>query len=321
MDWLALTWLGIIGFTLLLYIVLDGFTLGIGILLPFLTPDERDIAISSILPTWDGNQTWLVFSLAAFYGMFPIGFAYLFPKIYLPALLLALMLLFRGICFEFRLKSDTGVVNWDRLFSFSSTVIAFIHGYLVGQLIIGYGDDDYQSGLFFKIITGLVLMSGYMLLGSTRLILKSENKLLLKARKISLCLVVILLVGMLIIGILTFVLHSIPHWNSIKFVLLALLLSLTLIGFVLLPQAIHAKKHFYAYWLTVSIFVFTYFSLLIYIFPYIVPYQMTYYEARSSNVTLSFTIIAAVFMIPLLLLYTGYAYYVFRGKTKEKLHY
>lgn len=321
MDWLAITWLLIIAFTLLLYVVLDGFTLGIGMLFPWLNDHEKDLAISAILPTWDGNQTWLVFSLAAFYGMFPIAFAWLFPKIYLPAILLALMLLFRGICFEFRLKSKKGIKNWDRLFTFSSFVIALIHGYLVGQLVIGYDVVHYADGLIFKLITAIVLACGYMLLGSTRLILKSENALYKKAQKLSVYLLIILFIGMILIGILTLSYRHIPFLGIPKFVALSLLLSLTIIGFALLPKAIFAKKHYFAYWLSVFIFIFTYLSMLVFIFPYIVPYQLTYMQAKAADVTLIFTLVAAVFMIPLLLLYTSYAYYIFRGKTKEKLRY
>jgi cytochrome d ubiquinol oxidase subunit II len=103
---LGLIWLGIIAFSLLLYVILDGFALGVAILFPFLNSNQRDIATSVLLPTWDGNQTWLVLSLACFYGMFPIAFAFIFPKIYMSAVLLVVMILLRGICFEFRLKAS-----------------------------------------------------------------------------------------------------------------------------------------------------------------------------------------------------------------------
>lgn len=321
MEHLALIWLFIIAFTFLLYVILDGFTLGIGMLFPWLNEDERDIAVSSILPTWDGNQTWLVFSLAALYGMFPIAFAFLLPKIYLPALLLALMLLFRGICFEFRLKSTDGIKNWDRLFVLSSFVITFIHGYLAGQLIIGYHLAHYESGLLFKCVTGLVLVLGYMLLGATRLIIKTEGDLLVKVRKASLIIMQLLLAGMVLVGLLTFFYQSLPNWDSHKFTLLAIFAFFVIVGFAILPKAIKSAKHFYAYWISVGIFICTYLSMLVYIFPYIIPYELTYEQAKASDMTLWFTLIGAIFMIPLLLLYTGYAYYIFRGKTKEKLHY
>ncbi|WP_440651659.1 cytochrome d ubiquinol oxidase subunit II [Cysteiniphilum sp. 19S12-1] len=320
MDYLGLSWLLIIGFGLLMYVILDGFTLGIGVLLPMFNSDEKDIAISILLPTWDGNQTWLVFSLAAFYGMFPIAFAFLFPKIYLPAILLALMLLFRGICFEFRLKSKKGIKNWDRLFFVSSLIIAFIHGYLVGQLVVGYSEAHYLDGVAFKLTTGITLTIGYMLLGACRLILKTESNLLIKAQKSATILALLLMVMMLIVGIETIVHHKINLLSG-KIILLVLMLSLTLVTFIILFFSIRTAKHYFPYLLSVIIFALTYVSMLIYIFPYIVPYELTYTQAKASDTTLSFTLIPAAFMIPLLLIYTSYAYYIFRGKTSEKLKY
>lgn len=321
MEYLGLAWICIIAFTFFLYIVLDGFTLGIGMTFPFLSTNEKDLAISAILPTWDGNQTWLVFSLAALYGMFPIAFAFILPKIYLPVLLLAVMLLFRGICFEFRLKSKKGVKNWDRLFCISSYMITFIHGYLAGQLVIGYKLIHYESGLGFKFLTGLTLIVGYMLLGSTRLILKTDGILLKKAQKISSILLRILPSSMLIIGILTFFYHDLPYWHSSKFIILAILGSMLIIAFILLDRFIKSTNHFLAYWTTIVIFSCSFTSMLVYIFPYIIPYELTYDQAKAGNATLGFTIIIAAIMIPLLLIYTSYAYYIFRGKTKEKLDY
>ncbi|WP_299005984.1 cytochrome d ubiquinol oxidase subunit II [uncultured Shewanella sp.] len=320
MDYLGLSWLLIIGFGLLMYVILDGFTLGVGGLFPFFNHDQKDIAISVLLPTWDGNQTWLVFSLAAFYGMFPIGFAFLFPKIYLPAIILALMLLFRGICFEFRLKSTKGIQNWDRLFFISSLMIALIHGYLVGQLVVGYANAHYLDGLVFKITSAITLAIGYMLLGACRLILKTEGDLLKKAQDLAMVLAIILLIMMLVLGLQT-EMHKSLALFSVKMVLLILLLSLTLVNFIILFFIIRGERHYLPYLFSVFIFILTYLSMFIYIFPYIVPYELTYEQAKASNMTLSFTLIPAAFMIPLLLIYTSYAYYIFRGKTKEKLKY
>jgi cytochrome d ubiquinol oxidase subunit II len=304
-----------------MYVVLDGFALGIGILNPWLSAKERDIAISVLLPTWDGNQTWLVFSLAAFYGMFPKGFAYIMPHIYLPALLMGLMLLFRGVCFEFRLKSKAGIKNWDRLFAFSSLVIAFLHGFIAGQVIVGFGPDNLHSGIALKIISGLVLCIGYVMLGSTRLMLKCEGDLRQKALNIAKKMHILLIPGMLIIGLVTLTVNPVPSLESLKFWLLVLLLVITLIALTLFTWTLYAKRHALPYLATVFIFLCTYISILVYIYPYIVPYQLTYQEAGTSAMTLVFGLIAAVIMIPVLLVYTGYAYYVFRGKVKEKLSY
>lgn len=326
MDKLALAWLCIIAFGFLMYVILDGFTLGIGMLMPFLPLKERNIASSSILPTWDGNQTWVVFSLAALYGMFPLAFAFLLPKIYLPAICLALFLLFRGICFEFRLKSYKGINNWDRLFGFSSLIIAFLHGYLVGQVIQGYSGYHFIEGINFKLLTGLTLCVGYLTLGAARLILKTEGSLRersYKTCKQSLLFFVLFAILIILYSLYSFHLDKFANNLTLEYKLA----PLTFIAFLWITAAaltlwgLFKRNDYLPYWSLVSIFVLTFVSLLIAIFPYIIPYELTYQAAAASRVTLHFTLYIAVIMIPVLLAYTGYAYYVFRGKTTENLEY
>ena len=318
---LGLIWLAIIAFALLLYVILDGFALGMGILFPLLNDHQKDIATSILLPTWDGNQTWLVFALACFYGMFPIAFAYIFPKIYLSAILLVVMILLRGICFEFRLKSSQkGIKNWDKLFFISSFVATFLQGYIVGELIVGFPHNSFYS-FGFSAVTGITLIFGYSLLGATRLILKTERELFTKAKQLAKICCIILAVLMLVIGAMTPLYVKLPLDNLCKMAILIELFVLTIISFLVLIKVIEAKNHALPYWLAVAIFILTYVSMLTLIFPYIIPYQITYINAKASDTTLLFTLIPAIIMIPLLLLYTSYAYYIFRGKTKEKLSY
>lgn len=317
---LGLIWLFIIAFALLLYIVLDGFALGMGSLFQFFDDHQKDIAVSILLPTWDGNQTWLVFALACFYGMFPIAFAYIFPKIYLSAILLVVMILFRGICFEFRLKSHKGIKNWDKLFFISSLTATFLQGYIVGELIVGFPHSTFY-GVGFSILTGIALVFGYSLLGATRLILKTEGELFDKAKKLAKSCSIVLVILMLIIGAITPVYTKLPLDSFYKMIVLGAFFILTIISFLVLIKVIDSKNHALPYWSAVAIFVFTYASMLALIFPYIIPYHITYSQAQASDTTLLFTLIPAVIMIPLLLLYTSYAYYIFRGKTKEKLSY
>lgn len=319
---LGLIWLGIIAFGLLLYVILDGFALGVAILFPFLNSNQRDIATSVLLPTWDGNQTWLVLSLACFYGMFPIAFAFIFPKIYMSAVLLVVMILLRGICFEFRLKaSEQGIKNWDKLFFTSSIIATFLEGYIVGDLLIGYPKDSVTYGLAFQILTGVTLVAGYALLGATRLILKTDGELFEKAKIFARKSCRILAILMLLIGLMTPLYITLPFDNIYKMVILSEFFALTIITFYILWKFIDSKIHALPYWLTVSIFVLTYMSMITLMFPYVIPYHLTYMEAQASQTTLLFTLIPAIIMIPLLLLYTGYAYFVFRGKVKEKLSY
>ena len=307
----------IIGFGFMMYIILDGFTLSIGILSPFLTAQQRDIAMSTVLPVWDGNQTWLVFSLAALYGMFPGAFSALLPKIYLPAILLALLLLFRGICFEFRLKAKRGIKNFDRLFALASFCIALIHGYLAAQVIVGYAQPHFfEQGMTLKLITAITTAFGYMLLGAMRLMLKTSNNLYEQTRKIAIYASRLLAILGIIVLIMT-ILHNDRAFGEIRSVCFIGLGILLVIVYAFLQLNLVRKKHYLPYWLGVLIFV----SLVLYVFPYMVPYQLTYWEAAASPVTLKFTLIIAVIMIPLLLLYTSYNYFVFRGKVREKIHY
>jgi cytochrome d ubiquinol oxidase subunit II len=314
---IGLIWLIIIAFGLLLYVVLNGFALGVGILFPFFNKEQRDIATSVLLPTWDGNQTWLVFSLACFYGMFPIAFAYIFPKIYMSATLLAVAILLRGICFEFRLKSsDQGIENWDKLFFISSIIATFLEGFIVGNLIVGY-PEGHTFGFAFEILTGVTLVFGYMLLGAARLILKTEGLLLVKARSFAIIITKWLALLMIMIGITTPFFITLPLNNIFKMVILGELFVLTITCFIAIFKVLKsASSDSLPYWFIVAIFIFTYISMLGLIFPYIIPYELTYMQAQASDTTLLFTLIPAVIMLPLLLLYTGYAYYVFRGKVK-----
>lgn len=319
---LGLIWLGIIAFSLLLYVILDGFALGVAILFPFFSSKQKDIATSVLLPTWDGNQTWLVLSLACFYGMFPIAFAFIFPKIYMSAVLLVVMLLFRGICFEFRLKaSEKGIKSWDKLFFISSITATFLEGFIVGGLIVGYPKESINYGLIFQILTGITLIAGFALLGATRLILKTDGELFEKAKLYARKSCRILAILMLVIGLMTPLYITLPLNNIYKMVILGEFFILTIISFYILWKIIDSKIHALPYWLTVTIFILTYMSMLALMFPYVIPYQLTYLQAQASDTTLLFTLIPAIIMIPLLLLYTGYAYYVFRGKVKEKLSY
>ncbi len=319
---LGLIWLGIIAFSLLLYVILDGFALGVAILFPFFNSNHRDIATNVLLPTWDGNQTWLVLALACFYGMFPIAFAFIFPKIYMSAVLLVVMILLRGICFEFRLKAtDKGIKNWDKLFFISSITATFLEGFIVGGLIIGYPKDSATYGLVFQILTGITLIAGYALLGATRLILKTEGELFEKAKFFARKSCRVLAILMLIIGLMTPLYITLPFDNIYKMFILGEFFILTIISFFILWKIIDSKIHALPYWLTVTVFILTYLSMITLMFPYVIPYHLSYMESQASQTTLLFTLIPAIIMIPLLLLYTGYAYFVFKGKVKEKLSY
>lgn len=326
---LALVWIAIIAFCIIMYVILDGFTLGTGMMLPFLKPHERDIAMSVILPTWDGNQTWLVLGMASLYGAFPLAFSILLPLFYIPLLIMVIALLARGVAFEFRLKSNTGKNKWDILFVCASLGITLVQGYILGTFIQGLSSQGEHWQLthpfsFFALLTAVSLVSGYALLGSTRLMLKTTGTLVTKMHRISLTLTLTLVLAIFLVSIVTpyvyplvqarwFNLHTLP--------LLAILPFITIITFIGLLYALQRRMEKLPYWLAIILFLCPYIGFIISLYPYLIPYKLTLWQVASPNSSLRFLLIGALIMLPILLFYTGYAYHIFRGKVDKKLHY
>ncbi len=326
---LALTCLGIIGFCIIMYIILDGFTLGTGILLPFLDNKERDIATSVILPTWDGNQTWLVLGLASLYGAFPLAFSILLPIFYLPLLLLVIALLFRGVAFEFRIKSTKYKHQWDKLFIIGSIASTLIQGYILGTFVEGfsvtnnvYGIKNNFSG--FTIMTSFSLVIGYSLLGACRLILKTEGQIQIKMYHLAKILSIILMGAIICVSIWTPFVYPLVYdrWFNLKYLpYLAILPCITAICFLILLQALNKKNDWLPYWMAIMLFLCPYLGFMISIFPYLIPYKINLWQAASDSSSMTFLLFGAFIMLPILILYTGYAYYIFRGKVNETIHY
>lgn len=326
MDYaLPLIWLMIIGFCILMYVVLDGFTLGTGMLLPFLNDQERDIAISVLLPTWDGNQTWLVLGLASLYGAFPLAFSTLLPILYLPLLLMAITLLFRGVIFEFRLKSRRGKSRWDIIFAAASLLTTLLQGLILGDFVTGFNlDTPYPIFSAFTLLTAVSLVLGYCLLGSTRLILKTSGLLQKKMRYIAKLLAYALMLAIFIISIWTPYVYPLvmSRWFNLHYMgVLAILPFVTVVCFLGLLWSLRHQKERLPYWLSVILFLCPYAGFIISIFPYLVPYHINLWQAASPTSTLIFLLVGTVIMLPTLLVYTWYAYRIFRGKVNETIHY
>lgn len=326
---LPLIWLGIIGFCIIMYIILDGFTLGTGMLLPFLTDHERDIATSVILPTWDGNQTWLVLGLASLYGAFPLAFSILLPIFYLPLLLLVIALLFRGVAFEFRLKSVLHKKRWDTLFIIASFAATLTQGYVLGNFVEGFAVNQGVYSLEFSfsgftIMTAISLVVGYSLLGACRLLLKTEGAIQLKMYRVAKILVWMLMAAIIIVSIWTPFVYPLVYsrWFNPNYMpYLAILPLITGICFFVLLRALKKRYELLPYWMAVMLFLCPYIGFVISIFPYLVPYKINVWQAASDTTSLTFLLWGAVIMLPVLLIYTGYAYYIFRGKVSEAIHY
>ena len=329
---LILTWAVIISFIIMMYVLLDGFDLGIGILFPWIKHGQyRDIMMSTVLPVWDGNETWLVFGAAALYGAFPLAYSVLLPTLYIPIMILLVSLIFRGVAFEFRFKAHRSQFVWDIAFAAGSTVAAFIQGVILGTFVKGYGNHlplphtAYQWLTPFSVFTGLAVVCGYALLGATWLIVKTEGDLqdqVYKAAKI-------------LLGLVTFFLVGVSFWTPFieprvvkiwftapKFYYLSVLPLLTLVIVLYNFYCLYNRKKERApFVLTMGLFICSYLGFCISAWPYIVPHAVSVWDAAAAPSTLKFTLVGTAVLLPILLIYTLYSYHVFRGKVKELIHY
>ncbi len=321
----ALIWAGLIAFAVLAYVCLDGFDLGVGILFPFAqNADQRDQMMNSVAPIWDGNETWLVLGGGGLFAVFPLAYAIIMPALYAPFFLMLLALVFRGVAFEFRWKSQHRQYLWDWAFAGGSAVAAFAQGVALGTLVQGIqvSGRAYAGGAMdwlspFSLLTGVALLTGYALLGSTWLILKTENALQAMAYRFARFAAIGLLLMIVLVSIWTPMLHA--HfaakwfaWPAMLFVAPVPLLVMVA-GFILF-HGLRFQKSLSPFLAAQSLFVLSYVGLLISFFPYIVPSSVTLWDAAAPDNSLKFLLVGGVILIPIILSYTAYSYWVFRGK-------
>ncbi|MFC3285420.1 cytochrome d ubiquinol oxidase subunit II [Litchfieldella rifensis] len=322
---LSLIWAVIIGFGVIMYVLMDGFDLGVGILFPF-APDEesRDVMMNSVAPVWDGNETWLVLGGAGLLGAFPLVYSVFLPALYIGVFLMLAGLIFRGIAFEFRFKSRKNRHWWNRAFCWGSAVAAFAQGAVVGTYIQGFAVEDfvYVGGALdwltpFTVITGLGLMAGYALLGATWLIMKSEGHIQAWAYRITPPLLVAVLAVFFIISLWTpFVDTSVrDRWFG-HLHLIWIFPFLALACAALLWRAVKQRREGQPFIATLGVFVFTYLGLVVSKWPVIVPPNHTIWDAASAPGSQLFLLLGMLFVIPIVLAYTAWTYWVFRGKVK-----
>lgn len=327
---LASAWVVIIGFCIIMYVLLDGFDLGIGILFLFYrNREERNIMVSTVLPVWDGNQTWLVLGVASLYGAFPRAFSLILPALYLPVFTMVIALLLRGITFEFRLKAKNSLRLWDNLFVLSSTVVTLCQGLMLGTFVKGFtlGSDNtlnYTLITPFSIACAIALLFGYALLGATWIIAKTKGDLqkhMFVSAKIALLGVVIFMV---VISLWSpFIDPTIQQvWFNQKYIYkLAILPLVSGMLIVYMIYALQNRSEYILFWLTIGIFVCGYIGFGISTFPYIIPHVLTIWQMAAPEGSLLFMLFGALLLLPVLLAYTSYAYYVFRGKVTEMIGY
>jgi len=330
---LPLIWGALIATAVFLYVLLDGFDLGCGIIFPFAPSDKcRNIMMNSIAPFWDGNQTWLVFGGAGLFAAFPVAYAILMPALYLPVILMLLGLIFRGVAFEFRFKSSESQRKiWDLAFHGGSLLAAFMQGIILGNIVQGIevegrsfagGPLDWANG--FSIVTGLALVFGYALLGATWLVMKTEGITQNWARKVALYVMIYVALAMAVVSIaMPFIdQRIIGLWFSLpNFFYLLPIPFLSATGFILLWRDLRSTRESRPFFTSIALFLLGYIGLCISLYPWIVPFKFTIWEAAAVSTSQSFLLIGAVILLPIILSYTGYSYFVFRGKSDSETLY
>jgi len=329
---LPLIWFGLIGTALFLYVLLDGFDLGVGILFPFAPSDQsRDRMMNSISPFWDGNETWLVLSGGGLLAAFPLAYAILMPALYIPVIIMLLGLIFRGVAFEFRFKALRSRPVWDYAFHFGSIAAAFMQGMIIGAFVKGirvegrsFAGHPFDWLSAYSFMTGVGLLFGYALLGAVWLVMKTDGDTQTWARK---CASYVLGYVGLFLGIVSI---SLPLMNAeIKalwfsfpnfFYLLPLPLA-TACLFILIWSDLHRGRENRPFFLSIGVFLTGYLGLGISLWPYLVPFAVTFHEAAAAPTSQSFLLVGTAVILPLVLLYTGFCYYLFRGKASQGGYY
>lgn len=326
---LPLIWGGIIATAVLLYVLLDGFDLGVGILTPFAPNDKaRDRMINSIAPFWDGNETWLVLGGGGLFAAFPLAYAIVMPALYVPVILMLICLIFRGVAFEFRFKADTSKTLWTYAFHFGSLGAAFLQGMILGGIVQGItvegrsfagGPFDWLSG--FSVMTGLAVVFGYALIGATWVFMKSEADLQDWARKCAKYVFIYVIAFMGIVSLwVPFLDNDLDQrwFGGNNFYYLAPIPLITGVIFIALWKSLHkAGKDWLPFLLSLGIFLMGYIGLAVSLWPTIIPYDVTLWQAAAAPESLSLLLVGTAIMLPIILAYTAWCYYIFRGKTTD----
>lgn len=324
---LAFIWAGLIAFAVLTYVILDGFDLGVGILFPMAGSEtDRDTAMNSVAPVWDGNETWLVLGGGGLFAVFPLAYAVVMPALYMPITLMLLGLVFRGVAFEYRWKTRAWKPVWDVAFVGGSALAALCQGIALGALVQGIemADRAYSGGWWdwltpFSLLTGVAVVTGYALLGATWLVLKTEGGLQQRMRRLAspLALATLALIGA--VSLLTPFQDPVyfDRWFSFPAALYSAVVPVMLFfAAMYLFRGLAAHSDHAPFIASLALFVISFIGIGISFYPMMVPPALTIQAAAAPQSSLAFALVGALILVPIILAYTGYAYWVFRGKVR-----
>lgn len=323
---LPFIWAGLIAFAVLAYVMLDGFDLGVGILFPFAkSTHDRDVMMNSVAPVWDGNETWLVLGGGGLLAVFPLAYSIVMPALYAPIIAMLLGLVLRGVAFEFRWRTKRGQFLWDWAFAGGSTLAAIAQGLALGALVQGIpvANRAYAGGWWnwlspFSVLTALALITAYTLLGSTWLVLKTDGPLQKQSATTAKYAAIATLALMAVVSLWT------PFQNTEYFTrwfawptmifsgIVPVLVALCFYG---IYAGLKSGSHALPFLSSLGLFVLNFAGLGISFYPYIVPPSVTIWDAAGPDKSTGFLLVGALVLVPIILIYTAYSYWVFRGKT------
>ena len=322
---LPFIWAGLIAFAVLAYVILDGFDLGVGILFLLVKGRaNRDEMMNSVAPVWDGNETWLVLGGGGLFAVFPLAYSVIMPALYAPIIGMLLALSFRGVAFEYRWKTSRGQFLWDWAFAGGSICAALAQGIALGALVQGIpvAGRAYAGGWWnwltpFSVMTGIALVGGYALLGATWLIYKTEGALQQQARRFAAIGATMTLALIGVVSLWTPFLNPsfMTRWFAWPQILYSAPVPLLLAGDAyLLSSGLRERRELTPFLASLGLFVISYIGLGVSFYPYIVPTSLTIWQAAAPQNSLAFLLVGASVLVPIILTYTAYSYWVFRGK-------
>jgi cytochrome d ubiquinol oxidase subunit II len=320
-------WTAVLALSVFMYVLLDGFDLGVGILFPFLPSDDaRELAVATVAPIWDGNETWLVMGGMGMFTAFPAAFAIIFPALYFPVLAMLLGLIFRGVAFEFRASARSSRPHWNGALFAGSLLATYAQGCVLGKFVRGFdiADGHYAGTVWdwvdpFVLAVGAGLVAGYVLLGATWLVMKTEGELHAWSRRVAggALLGVLAFIGMVSVWTPLMHAHIAQRWFSWPNMLFFSPVPLLTAALALwLWRALQRGADVAPFMAAIGLFALCYLGLAISLFPYVVPHALTLWQAATAPEGQAFLLIGTMFLIPVILTYTGWSYWVFRGKVR-----